>query len=108
MEEETLTGAIARFAASGYTGDFRAVEDGLCDVISGRLYPPEQLQIDQLVRLEGESDPDEQVVVYALSGTTGDKRGTYVVAFGPSIDRLDVAAVRGLRDARFSGAVAAV
>jgi len=104
MKEETLAGAIERFAAEGYTGGFRAVEDGLCDVISGRVYRHEQLRVDRLARFEGESDPDEQVAVYALSSTAGVKLGTYVVAFGPSIDRSDVSAVRGLRDARFAAA----
>jgi len=104
--EETLAGAIRRFAASGYTGGFRAVEGGLCEVRSGRVYPHDQLRIDQLARFEGESDPDEQVAVYALSSATGGKLGTYVVAFGPSIDRSDVDAVRGLRDARFAAATA--
>ena len=101
LSEETLIGAIERFAARGYTGGFRAVEAGLRDVTSGRIYPPGQLRIDELARFEGESDPDEQVAVYALSSATGTKLGTYVVAFGPSIDRCDAHAVRGLGDARF-------
>ncbi|HXV37409.1 MAG TPA: hypothetical protein VEC18_09675 [Myxococcota bacterium] len=103
MEEGTLAAAIECFARRGYTGGFRAVDGGLRDVRSGRVYRPEQLQIDEVARFEGMSDPDEQVAAFALSDATGENRGVYVVAFGPSIDRLDADAVQRLRDARFSG-----
>jgi hypothetical protein len=74
----------------------------LCDVISGEIYPPEDLWIDQRAQFEGETDLAEQVAVYALSSAPGVKRGTYVVAFSPLIDWNDVDVVRGLRDTRFS------
>ena len=102
MDVTTLADAVAHFSALGYRGGFRAEEAGLREVLTGNVYAPDHLQIDDLLRFEGESDPDDAAVVFALREVHGDARGTYVVAFGPQMDRLDVAAVRQLRDARSS------
>jgi hypothetical protein len=100
MYESSVADAVSHFTAQGYTGGFRAENGELRDVFTGLTYRPEQLRIDDLVRFEGESDPGDSAAVFALSDSEGAKRGTYVVAFGPQMDRLDAEAVRRLRDAR--------
>lgn len=100
MYESTVADAIAHFTAHGYTGGFRAEGVTLRDVVTGRTYRPERLRIDELRRFEGESDPGDSAVVFALSDSEGQARGTYVVAFGPEMDRLDAEAVRRLSDGR--------
>lgn len=100
MEMATLAEAVTHFSALGYWGSFRAEESGLREVFSGKLYPPGDLWIDDLFRFEGETDPGDQVVLFALREVGDELLGTYVVAFGPQVDRFDAAAVWGLRDGR--------
>jgi hypothetical protein len=98
--ESGIADAIAHFATRGYTGGFRAEGGDLREVVTGRVYRPEHLRIDALRRFEGESDPGDSAMVLALCSPEGEVRGTYVVAFGSGMDRLDAEAVRRLTDAR--------
>ena len=56
--------------------------------------------IDDIVRLEGESDPDEEVVVYAVSEGPCGRRGIYMSVYGPAAPDDDVTVELALRDAR--------
>jgi hypothetical protein len=100
MTEGSVAETVARLTSRGYRGSLRAEAAGLRDVVSGKLYRPELLRIDELARFEGESDPGDEAVVFALGDARGGEVGTYVVAFGPQMDRLDAHAVRRLSDAR--------
>jgi hypothetical protein len=100
MEMTTLAEAVTHFSALGYRGSFRAEESGLREVFGRKIYPPGSPRIDDLLRFEGETDPGDQVVPFALREVGGEVLGTYVVAFGPQVDRFDAAAVLGLRGGR--------
>jgi len=93
---ENLAHAVERLTAAGYRDDFRAEPGGLRAVETGRVHEPESLVIDEMVRFEGESDPDEEVVVFALNSASAGTRGTYVVTFGTYVDPLDALMVRRL------------
>jgi len=94
MEMTTLAEAVTHFSALGYWGSFRAEESGLREVFSGKLYPPGDLWIDDLFRFEGETDPGDQVVLFALREVGDELLGTYVVAFGPHVHEERLAAAR--------------
>jgi hypothetical protein len=100
MPMETLTQALERLEAAGYREDFRAEEGGLRAMGSGCLHQPESLRIEEVVRFEGASDPDDQAILFALRCEEHGTRGTYVVTYGPSVDPLDAEMVRRLGDAR--------
>jgi hypothetical protein len=100
MYEGSVAETVSDYTAHGYTGSFRAEDEGLRDVVSGTVYRPERLRIDDLARFEGDSDPGDSAVVFALGDSLGGVIGTYVVPFGPQMDRLDADAVRRLNDAR--------
>ena len=92
--------ALDRLVAEGYAADFFA-RDGLlacreCD----ELLEPGHVMIEEVVRLEGDSDPDEEVVVYALSEGPCGRRGTFTIVYGPSTPPDDAAVEAALRDAR--------
>jgi hypothetical protein len=97
---ESLRSALDRLAAAGYDAEF-FVRDGAlhCAGCDGSI-APEDVVIEDLVRFEGESDPDEEMVVYAISSGPCGRKGTYAVGFGPAIDRSDQEVVLRLRDAR--------
>ena len=88
--------AVERLTAAGYRDDFRAERDGLRAVKSGRIYEPESLDVDEVLRFEGESDPDDEVVIYALYDASRGAKGTYVVTYGTYVDPLDAEMLRRL------------
>lgn len=100
MPMETLSEALKRLSAAGYTDDFRAEEGGLRARHSGCLHAPESLAIEEVVRFEGASDPGDEAVLFALRCEEHDSRGTYAVSFGPSVSPLDAEMVRRLSDDR--------
>ncbi len=64
--------------------------------MTGEFFDPETLTIDEIVRFEGESDPDEQAVLFALLSPQGRPLGTYSAVFGPSMPPEDGDVVRRL------------
>jgi hypothetical protein len=94
---ETLSEASDRLTAAGYREDFRAEEHGLRAARSGCFHEPEAFAIDEIVRFEGVSDPDDESILFALRCKQHDVRGTFAVAFGPVMRADDAEAVRRLR-----------
>lgn len=83
---ETLSSALERLARAGFLDSFQPRSDGLLAIDAGRLYPPEQLTIHEVVRFEGESDPEDQAVLFALRSRDGAVRGTFVAPYGTAAD----------------------
>ena len=96
---EDLAHAVERLTKAGYRDDFRAERGGLRAVQAGRTYEPESLVVDEVARFEGESDPDDEAVVFALRTEASDTRGTYVVAYGTYVDPIDAEMMRRLHHA---------
>jgi hypothetical protein len=97
---ETLSQAVDRLSAAGYREAFRAEAGGLRAVGAGCIHEPEALVIEEALRFEGASDPEDEAAVFALRCAEHGARGTYVVAFGPGMDPLDGEMVRRLEDGR--------
>jgi hypothetical protein len=100
MSMETLAQAVERLTAAGYEHDFRAEPEGLRAVGTGCVYAPESLVIEEALRFEGASDPQDEAALFALRCEAHGTRGTYVVAYGPAMDPLDVEIVRRLSNGR--------
>ena len=65
---ETLTEAIDRLRGDGYEHDFFAVAGGKLRCRQcGRELDASKLNITDTVRFEGESDPEDESVLYGLS-----------------------------------------
>ncbi|MAT06569.1 MAG: hypothetical protein CL424_16135 [Acidimicrobiaceae bacterium] len=96
---ETLSEAITRLAGAAYVHDFR-VDGGqlVCDRCGAR-FDPSQMTIDQIVRFEGISDPDDQAILYAL-GTGSGALGLYAAAYGAAASTDDIAVSRALPNPR--------
>jgi len=93
---EDLAHAVERLTEAGYRDDFRAERGGLRAVRADRTYEPESLVVDEIVRFEGDSDPNDEVVVFALSSESSGTRGTYVVTYGTYVDPADAEMMRRL------------
>jgi hypothetical protein len=93
---ETLIAALARLAAAGFRDSFRAQGDALYAIDAGRGFPPELLAVAELVRFEGDSDPQDELVLFALRSEDGGVRGTWLVSYGSGADAESVALLRRL------------
>ena len=93
---ETVSDAIRRLQAAGYTGNwFAAPEGNLQCGETGEVADLSQIQIDDILRFEGQSDPGDEVIVFALRAPSGD-RGVYSAAYGFDTQPEDVAVIARL------------
>ena len=95
---ETLSQAVDRLTAQGYTDDFRAEPEGMRAVVAGILYQPESLVVEEVARFEGITDPADEAIVLALHSREDGIKGTYTVPFGPGMGPLDAEMMHRLRD----------
>ncbi len=97
MPMETVSEALRRLTAAGYTDDYRAEAQGLRSLSTGTLHPPDRFRVDEIVRFEGDSDPGDESAVFALTLEADGTKGTYTVGYGPMMDALDADMVGLLR-----------
>lgn len=93
---ETLFEAIARLRALGYRSDLAAVPGGRlrCGGCEKDLEAA-TLSVEETVRFEGASDPDDEAILLALSSSDG-HRGLYSAAFTASTATEDVDVLQAL------------
>ncbi|MET0150595.1 MAG: phosphoribosylpyrophosphate synthetase [Acidimicrobiales bacterium] len=83
---DTEQDAIASLRDAGYTHEFFIVEDGVrCPECDREVLAPEAVTIDQVFRFEGESDPDDMSIVFAVTNGPCGLKGVLVSAFGPEV-----------------------
>ncbi len=99
MFTESLSQAVDRLTAHGYTDGFRAEPDGMRAVVAGILYRPELLVVEEVARCEGISDPADEAIVLALHCKEDGIKGTYTLPFGPGTGALDAEMMHRLRNA---------
>ncbi|MGH2575703.1 MAG: phosphoribosylpyrophosphate synthetase [Ignavibacteria bacterium] len=78
---ETMTEALENLKNRGFTNSFKIEEDGAKSIETGELIKPEDIIIVEYHRFEGDSNPDDMSVVYAVESAQGMK-GTFVDAYG--------------------------
>ena len=100
MAMETLSEAMARLARAGYESSFMAVGGGVRCPACDSWHDAAEIGIDDIVRFEGDSDPADEAMLFALSCARCDARGTYATGHGVDIGADDVELVRRLTDRR--------
>ena len=88
MEKEnmsTMVSILDVLSGTGYTTQFQASEEGLTSLTTHKLFQPEDVKINHFYRFEGESNPDDSAIVYAIETKTGEK-GTLIDAYGTYTD----------------------
>jgi hypothetical protein len=83
---ETLREALARLERRGFRRAFRATPDGELEVAGEPALAPETLVVEETVRFEGESNPEDEAVLLALRSRDGRIRGTFVATYGPQME----------------------
>jgi hypothetical protein len=95
-----LREALDRLAADGYDTEFFVRDRQFLCPECDEPVAPEDVVIDDVVRFEGESDPDEEMALYAISSGPCGRKGTFTAGFGPLMDPDDAEVVLRLADAR--------
>lgn len=90
---DTVTAAVNGLKERGYNLDFNLQEN--CIVCEDQKFDPENFEIVEVYRFEGNSDPADEAVVYAIESNKGHK-GILVSGYGPSADALSTEMVRKL------------
>jgi hypothetical protein len=85
---DTVTSALAGLKARGYTLDFNISFDTIkCDEHNICLNPNE-FEIVEVYRFEGDTNPSDEDVVYAVESKDGKLKGTITSAFGMYADSI--------------------
>jgi hypothetical protein len=81
----TVTEALSEFRKQGYTLDFNLDEN--CIVCNLDRFDADEFEIVDMYRYEGESDPADEAVIYAIHSHNGLK-GVLVTGYGTSMDNV--------------------
>lgn len=98
--EQSLSQILQELRAAGYRGDFAADGRGLRCGACGTVHDPAAARIDRLERFEGQSDPDDESILVALTCSHCSTRGVFVAAFGPTAGPDEADVLARLTDAR--------
>jgi hypothetical protein len=80
---DTVTAAVNGLKQRGYTMDFNLDEN--CLVCHEDKFNVEDFEITEVYRFEGDTDPADEAVVYAIESNKGQK-GVLVTGYGPSAE----------------------
>jgi hypothetical protein len=84
-ELKTLASCMASLQQQGFTANFMVNEKGLYDIDSNEVYKPNEVKITSFYRFEGESDPADSSILYAIETEDGVK-GLLSDSYGPYSD----------------------
>lgn len=87
--QDNMVEILNYLARQGYTDDFRAEHGGLRALKTHHLYRPEELVVDATYRFEGETNLEDESVVFALRDPVLGTKGTYVVAYSTEMSGVD-------------------
>ena len=86
-EMNTLATCVNKLVKDGYSINFKVDEQGLVAAEDGKHYKPDQVHIKNFFRFEGDSDPADNSILYAIELDNGEK-GTLTDAYGSYNDPL--------------------
>ncbi|HSY60353.1 MAG TPA: hypothetical protein VK796_00700, partial [Cytophaga sp.] len=82
----TLTACLKMLDDKGYTVQFQASQENkIKSLTTERIYAPEDVKIVNFYRFEGESNPDDNSILYAIETTSGE-HGTLIDSYGSDND----------------------
>src|SRR4051812_24177393 len=81
----TLVSCINKLTTDGYTTQFKAMPEGLFSLTTQKTFHSGQVKIIHFYRFEGESNPSDSSILYAIEAWDGEK-GTLVDGYGTESD----------------------
>ncbi len=82
----TLSEAVNSLTQQGYKYNFNIQANVLRCNEHGIELKPEDFEIDKVFRFEGDTDPGDESILYAISSPTFNVKGLLVNAYGPYSD----------------------
>jgi hypothetical protein len=67
--------------ALGFETQFKATEQGLLSLSTKKVFQPDEIEVVHFFRFEGDSNPSDSSIVYAIKTNDGEK-GTLVDGYG--------------------------
>ena len=92
---DTVTAAVNGLKQRGYTLDFNLEADRIHCPKTPLSLRPDEFEISEVYRFEGDSDPADEAIVYAIESIHG-QRGVLVNGFGISADEVGEEMVKKL------------
>ncbi len=81
---DTLTEAIEGMRENGYVLDFNIAFDKIQCAQNGLCLNPDQFEITDYFRFEGNTDPADEAILFAIESKSGDIKGLLVDGYGTS------------------------
>ena len=82
---KTLASCSNSLHKQGFVTQFKANKFGIQSLTTEQVYLPEDVKIINFYRFEGESDPADNAILYAIETVSGEK-GTLVDSYGTYYD----------------------
>jgi hypothetical protein len=95
----TLTSVLDAYRADGYDVEYAVENEVLVDP-AGREIDPADVVVESMRRLEGASDPADNLVVAAITTRDGKERGTVILRFGPEASEAEAFLLQASDDRR--------
>lgn len=92
----TVSQTIEALRKEGYSLDFNIRQECIACHRTNTVLSPDEFEIDAVYRFEGESNPDDEAVVYAISSPRFGVKGVLVNAYGIYADGASDALIRKL------------
>ena len=83
---DTVVAALEGLKDKGYTINFNMAFDKIICSENKHIFSPDEFEITALYRFEGDSNPADEDVVYAIESKKGNIKGVLTCAFGTYAD----------------------
>lgn len=93
---ETVVDALNGLKAKGYSLDFNIAFDKLMCADNEICLNPHEFEITEVHRFEGETNPSDEDIVYAVESKEGNIKGTITSAFGMYADTISTEMIQKL------------
>ena len=93
---DTVVEALNGLKAKGYITDFNIAFDKLICTKKETILTPDEFEIVETYRFEGETNPSDEDVVYAIESKKGNIKGVFMSAFGVYADSVSDEMVKKL------------
>jgi hypothetical protein len=93
---DTVTDALKGLKDRGYTVDFNIAFDKITCSDNKICLNPDEFEITEVYRFEGETNPSDEDVVYAIVSKDGKIKGTMTSAYGMYAETISTEMIRKL------------
>jgi hypothetical protein len=93
---DTVVDALNGLKAKGYTIDFNIAFDKITCSKKETCLHPDEFEIVETYRFEGETNPSDEDVVYAIESKQGNIKGVITSAFGLYADSISSEMIKKL------------